>query len=204
MLCLALIFSFSTSVFADSKDEELQNATLHTDANTPEKIKEALSKENALVEVNAENPVAQHYFEDGSFIELSMNVNNDSLNRLSVMVETRKSASVDLSGYSWVGGDLILLWTYTMEQDYKTNGTKVTWYNSVPYTSFHSPIWSLWGLDSESVGVSSNPDDSNGIYTTSTIKCSFGIWELHPDTASAKLIINIKGDGSYTTSAYFI
>lgn len=114
------------------------------------------------------------------------------------------TASVELSGYSWVGGDVILLWKYTMEQEYISNGTKITWYNSVPYTTFYSPFWSLWSLDSELAGISTNPDDANGIYVTSTIKCSFGVWEINPQTASAKLTKKIKGNGSYSTSANFI
>ncbi|MBB6021232.1 hypothetical protein HNR77_002325 [Paenibacillus sp. JGP012] len=199
-----LVLSSSTATFAaeinaaPADDVQIQ---LTVDANDPAKINEALESGNLTVSESI--PVATYTFDDGSYIQLSSTSTNNNLSTSSKLAASNniQSASVSLSAYSAITGDNLLLWTYTLQQSYISNGSKITWHDSVPTTSFYSPIWSLWNLDSEVPGVGPAPGDSNAIRVKSSIKTSFGVWEVKPQTTSGELIINISGNGSYTSSA---
>ncbi|MGV2882438.1 hypothetical protein [Paenibacillus taichungensis] len=159
--------------------------------------------ESGLV-VDESNPVATYTFDDGSYVQLTSSASQSSnSSRSSLIAPASKGiwkADVTLSAYSAITGDNLLLWSYTLKQEYITDGKKITWYNSVPSTSFYSPIWSVWNLNGEVPGVGPGPV-SGTIRATSSMKASFGIWELNPQTTNGELILNISGDGSYTSSA---
>lgn len=204
-LCsMILLLSFSTPTFAsdteNSTNSDLQQQSQSVDANDPAKIKEALAEG---ITVDETHPTATHTFEDGSYIQLSTNIDQSSSKASFVTAASTSWATVSLEGYSYVSGEKLLLWTYTMDQEYRSNGRSITWYNSVPSTGFYVPSWSLWNLDSEVVGVNQSPDDPRGIRATSSIKTSFGIWEVHPQHLNGKLILDISGNGRYSGSAYF-
>ncbi|MFS0868891.1 hypothetical protein [Paenibacillus xylanilyticus] len=206
LFAATFILSSSTAAFASADTTNngevtpsVSTAQLEVQANNPAKINEAL--ESGLV-VDESNPVATYTFDDGSYIQLTSSVSqNRSLPSLIAPAANGIwTADVTLSAHSAVTGDTLLLWSYTLKQEYITDGNKITWYNSVPSTSFYSPIWSLWNLDGEVAGVGPGPS-SGTIRATSSIKTSFGIWEINPQTTNGELILNIKGDGSYTSSS---
>ncbi|WP_339190558.1 hypothetical protein MKX33_11545 [Paenibacillus sp. FSL R5-0490] len=202
LFAATLVLSSSTAAFAadieGSVSPNVVQAQFALEANDPAKIDEAL--ESGLA-VDGSNPVATYTFDDGSYIQLTST--NNSVSTLAAAAASNDiwNASVSLSAHSAVTGDNLLLWTYTLKQSYITNGKKITWHDSVPTTSFYSPVWSLWNLDGETPGVGPAPGDSNGIRAKSSIKTSFGIWEIKPQTTSGEIIINIKGDGSYSSTA---
>lgn len=205
-LCsMILLLSFSTAAFAASDTEnptnsDLQQRSQSVDANDPAKLKEALADGLTIDETH---PTATHTFEDGSYIQLSANIDQSSSKASFATAASTSWATVSLKAYSAVTGDNLLLWTYTMDQEYRSNGSSITWYNSVPSTGFYVPSWSLWNLGSEVVGVNKSPDDPRGIRATSSIKTSFGIWEANPQHPNGKLILNIFENGRYSSSAYF-
>lgn len=200
-MALALMLSLGTSAFANERPlslntmsaQELQNLST-LDANDLDKIKVALDG----IEVNNENKVVKHVFPDGSSIRVSVDVTPVATEGSSLLVaETQYDATVSMSGESAVTG--ITMWTYTLHQSYKSNGTKVTWYENSPYSTFNKPIISLWGVDSETFSTSSNPGYPGGIWATGTVKLSWDIWEgnnIQP--INIKLTLSIKGDGTYT------
>lgn len=196
---VALFLSLTSPAFASTSHNYVNLSELASlQANNPDNIRAVL--EDGLT-VSDSSPTARHYFEDGSYIELSIYVpqtSNEQKSNLRVQTTSTRTASVSLSGKSTVTGDTLVMWTYTLYQDYQSNGTRITWYEDSPYSSFDSPFYSAWTLDSETVSTGNNPDDSNGIRATSSIKCSFGIWEIRPQSVSAKLTLDIEGDGSYT------
>ncbi|QID16131.1 MULTISPECIES: hypothetical protein [unclassified Paenibacillus] len=211
-LSTAVLLSASTSVFANQAPVQaplpsVQQANLAIndstiDANDPEKIN-AVLKEG--LEVSNENKTVEHVFEDGSSIRLTVNVTaqpNSGARSLAAAAVQDYNASVSISGSSaTIGTDL---WTYTLYQHYQSNGSVVTWYEGAPSSTFDKPFYSLWSLDSEVLAVTSNPGYPGGIYSTASMKCSFGIWEVSPQTANAKLTLSIKGNGTYTGYAHFV
>ncbi|MBB6019635.1 hypothetical protein HNR77_000696 [Paenibacillus sp. JGP012] len=214
-VAVALMFSLGTTVFADEvkssnvnvsnsvqkiQDPQILKEIKELDANNLEKIAEVLDG----IEINEENPVTRHEFADGSAIEVSINVTPSLTAQKRVSGEISPflaageyTASVTMKGESVVtGGNM---WVYTLNQKYKTNGTKITWNEGSPYGTFDKVWYSLWGIDSETLSVTSNPGYPDGIWATGTVKLSWDIWEgnnIQP--INIKLTLSIKGDGTYT------
>lgn len=214
-MAAALMFSLGTAAFADEATPQNVNVTnsiqkiqdpqklqeiKELDANNLEKIAEVLDG----IEISDKNPVTRHEFEDGSAIEVSVTVTpslttqNRSSGEVSPMLAAGQyTASVTMKGESVItGGNM---WIYTLNQKYNTNGTKVTWNEGSPYGTFDKVWYSLWGVDSETLSVTSNPGYPGGIWATGTVKLSWDIWEgnnIQP--INIKLTLSIKGDGSYT------
>lgn len=76
---MILLLSFSTPTFAsdteNSTNSDLQQQSQSVDANDPAKIKEALAEG---ITVDETHPTATHTFEDGSYIQLSTNIDQSS------------------------------------------------------------------------------------------------------------------------------
>lgn len=217
VVATALVCSFSTSVFAhDASASALSNEASSIQvqsgadlavlsrlaANDPERINEVLKQG---LQVSDRNSQAQHIFEDGSVITLSVNAipKHTARNSFALAGTVQDyTASVSISGTSSVTG--ITMWTYTLLQDYKSDGNVVTWYAGSPYSKFEKPLLSVWNLDSEVASTTNNPGYPGGIWATSSIKCSYGIWEVKPQTVNAKLTLSIKGNGQYEGYARFL
>ncbi|AIQ10886.1 hypothetical protein [Paenibacillus durus] len=217
IVAAALMFSLGTSAFAANGNEsatknpnlelgkKVQNVQelekiKNLDANNLEKIAEVLDN----IEVSKDNPVVRHEFEDGSAIVVSINVtptltskDQSLVTTSSVPTNTPYTASVTMSGESVItGGNM---WVYTLNQTYKTDGSKITWHEASPYGTFDKVWYSLWGVDSETLSVTDNPGYPGGIWATGTVKLSWDIWEgSNIQPINIKLTLSIKGDGTYT------
>lgn len=103
-LCsMILLLSFSTPTFAsdteNSTNSDLQQQSQSVDANDPAKIKEALAEG---ITVDETHPTATHTFEDGSYIQLSTNIDQSSSKASFVTAASTSWATVSLKAYSAV------------------------------------------------------------------------------------------------------
>lgn len=147
----------------------------------------------------------KHMFDDGSSMTVTTKLvpksgpgRNGAIGAASIGIDYVGSVTGETTflGESWTGLDLF---EYTMYQDARVDGTKVTWYENIPYTDFWAlPILSFWELSSEALAVTPSGND---IISTASTKFKFGIWELVTvQTISVKGNLTIKGNGSYSGS----
>lgn len=215
LLCASLIVSVSmmgaSNVSAAGNDSDVTKLSKNgrlmksLDGNEVGKALAELKVEGNLQ--NGKESIKSHYFDDGSKITVTSSVTSSS--PFSVAPEVTEggggggvvrdvTGTTTYSAYSWTG---LKMWSYTLNQRAKVNGSYVTWYEPIPYTSYNNSLLSYWHVDSEALGVSYQSGGNYSILAMANAKFSFGFKDfVSVQSWNLKGSLVIYSTGSYSGS----
>ncbi|ARU62929.1 hypothetical protein CBW65_19545 [Tumebacillus avium] len=210
-LVMLLLTAFAGSAQANGDSKEHPNNGLPIiKALTPKEVEKVFNGGFAAKgKISDKQPSkVQHQFNDGSSIEVVAGLRYQEHG---VAPEADADPGDGGSGpvrdvtgyatynaYSWTGAKM---WSYSMYQDAKVDGSRVTWYEAVPYTSYWNSPVSYWHIDSEALGVGYGSSGNYSTLSTTSAKFSFGFRDfINPQTWSIKGNIIIYGTGDFIGS----
>lgn len=140
--------------------------------------------------------VKRHTFDDGSSIVVTSGVTIKDSNTRGVRAAEKSGTA--RTTYTCVSAIGLELWTYTLYQEFKYNGSDITWFEKSPYSSHTSSnLLDHWELTSEGAMYTDYAKVGDGITAYTNPKFKFKVWELALQSLTLKGELHISPNGIY-------